>query len=440
MPTADQITALAPDAASLKAGRGLATSRKWQALGSDATTLWGLALGSGAEPYQTRVHLTDLATKCSCPSRKFPCKHALGLMLAYVAEPAAFTGSSPPAWVTEWLEARAAREDKATERAAVQANKPPDEAAARKRREQRDSRVAEGVVLLQQALLDMVREGLSSPTARNPSTWENLARRMIDCQAPRLAGTLSHIAESVLTDPEVDQLLPWETGRLHLLLHAIRNQSACDESTRAELQQQIGGKSAPGADDRGEPVRDRWFVAGRRHEERDRLLTSATWLHGRSTRRWAMVLRFAVVPQTLADPWPLGSTVEGGMRFFPGLSPDRANDLDATVVSLDVPPAAGEPLVALLVRHACLLASNPFAIRSPFLARLRPAARPGFLTDDSGTSLPWRPANGDEALLVDAVCGHRPTLMCGEWDGRLIRLLAIDDCGQWLATHRRLAP
>jgi len=71
--TADQITALAPDAASLKAGRGLATPRKWQDLGADGGALWGLALGSGAEPYQTRLDLTDFASKCSCPSRKFPC-------------------------------------------------------------------------------------------------------------------------------------------------------------------------------------------------------------------------------------------------------------------------------------------------------------------------------------------------------------------------------
>jgi hypothetical protein len=88
--TPDQITAIAPDAASLKAGRDLVTPRKWQVTGGDAEVLWGLAMGSGKEPYQTRVSLADFATKCSCPSRKFPCKHALGLMFIATGNPAAF--------------------------------------------------------------------------------------------------------------------------------------------------------------------------------------------------------------------------------------------------------------------------------------------------------------------------------------------------------------
>ena len=51
MLTPDQITAAAPDAASLKAGRGLATARKWESAGGDEEVLWGLAMGSGKEPY-----------------------------------------------------------------------------------------------------------------------------------------------------------------------------------------------------------------------------------------------------------------------------------------------------------------------------------------------------------------------------------------------------
>ena len=42
--------------------------------------IWGLAKGSGKKPYQTQVDIVEFAYKCSCPSRKFPCKHALGPM------------------------------------------------------------------------------------------------------------------------------------------------------------------------------------------------------------------------------------------------------------------------------------------------------------------------------------------------------------------------
>jgi hypothetical protein len=45
--TTEQILALAPDSASAKAGQGLASPRKWQTLGADEQTAWGLCQGSG---------------------------------------------------------------------------------------------------------------------------------------------------------------------------------------------------------------------------------------------------------------------------------------------------------------------------------------------------------------------------------------------------------
>ena len=86
----EQIIALAPDAASAKAGRSLATASKWQNVGQDERALWGECQGSGAKPYQTVIDLNEPAFKCSCPSRKFPCKHALGLFLHLASKLAAF--------------------------------------------------------------------------------------------------------------------------------------------------------------------------------------------------------------------------------------------------------------------------------------------------------------------------------------------------------------
>src|SRR5215213_6938743 len=114
--TADQILALAPDASSAAAGRKLASTKGWQGLGRRPAALWGECQGSAL--YQVRVDLSDLTAKCSCPSRKFPCKHALGLLLLAATTPAALTGSEPPDWVSDWLGRRAAaagrREEKKT--------------------------------------------------------------------------------------------------------------------------------------------------------------------------------------------------------------------------------------------------------------------------------------------------------------------------------------
>lgn len=429
MLTPDQITALAPDAASLKAGRDLSSRRKWESAGGDSEVLWGLAMGSGKEPYQTRVSLADFATKCSCPSRKFPCKHALGLMFLSAGEPAALVQTERPPWVNEWLESRAARQEKAAVRAEDKAAKPVDEKAAEKRRAQREGRMGEGIALLQQAILDLTREGLASGAARDASAWENLARRMIDAQAPGLAGSIRHVADAILRDAAVDEELPFELGRLYLLLHTAGRRDELDGSVRAEIDAQLGGRGSSDESAR-EPVEDDWFVAARRVEERDRLITSASWLFGKRSRRWARVLRFAPVPQTVVEPWPVGSTVKAVLQFHAGLLPLRATpDSDGFAVMEPFAGASDAGLDALLARFAAGLAANPFLRALPFLLPLRP--RHGLLADAAGRALPWR-ASDDLALRVECVAGGHETLMAGEWDGRHLNVWSIADGATWI--------
>ena len=68
----------------------------------------GACQGSGSKPYQVQIDLAEPAFKCSCPSRKFPCKHALGLLLIHATTPAAIVKAERPAWVSEWLASREA--------------------------------------------------------------------------------------------------------------------------------------------------------------------------------------------------------------------------------------------------------------------------------------------------------------------------------------------
>ena len=96
---AKQILALAPDPASAKAGSQLAAAHQWSNLGKSEAALWGECQGSGKTPYKTQVDLNGPAFKCSCPSRKFPCKHGLGLYRLSTAEPALFARGAEPQWV-----------------------------------------------------------------------------------------------------------------------------------------------------------------------------------------------------------------------------------------------------------------------------------------------------------------------------------------------------
>src|SRR5687767_13947787 len=101
--------ALAPDPASASAGQSLANVKKWTGLGRGERAIWGLCQGSGKTPYQVRVDLSEPAFKCSCPSRKFPCKHGLALLLLFAKQAGDFTSGDEPAWVADWTTERAAR-------------------------------------------------------------------------------------------------------------------------------------------------------------------------------------------------------------------------------------------------------------------------------------------------------------------------------------------
>ena len=101
--TEEQILALAPDEASKKPGKDLANPSKWVSKSFNDQALWGACQGSGSKPYLTQIDLNNIAFKCSCPSRKFPCKHGLGLMLLHARQPEIFTQEAAPAWVTDWL-------------------------------------------------------------------------------------------------------------------------------------------------------------------------------------------------------------------------------------------------------------------------------------------------------------------------------------------------
>ena len=152
--TEEQILQLAPDDSSVKAGKGLATLSKWVLRECSGRAVWGHCQGSGKNPYQTVIDLNDIAFKCSCPSRKFPCKHGLGLLLLYARQPDQFTQAEEPEWVTAWLAKRTEKAEKKEQKA--KSETPVDEAAQAKRQEKRHQKVLGGISDLEVWMKDLV--------------------------------------------------------------------------------------------------------------------------------------------------------------------------------------------------------------------------------------------------------------------------------------------
>jgi hypothetical protein len=88
--TRGAIEALAPDQSALTAAAGLLKPAKWPVRAGSGNIVWGECQGSGANPYRVAADMDDGGAKCTCPSRKFPCKHALALMWMFLDDAAAF--------------------------------------------------------------------------------------------------------------------------------------------------------------------------------------------------------------------------------------------------------------------------------------------------------------------------------------------------------------
>jgi len=107
-------------------------------------------------------------------------------MLMAAASPDAIPSEPIPDWVQEWLTSRETRAQKK----ATTAKKEPDAKAAAKRLDKKLNRINIGITSLNQFIQDLTHQGLATPEIKDPETWDNMAKRMIDAQAPGLASHL----------------------------------------------------------------------------------------------------------------------------------------------------------------------------------------------------------------------------------------------------------
>src|SRR5215472_4166800 len=243
----EQVLAMAPDAAAAKAGQGQAFAVRWPTLGCDEQAAWGECQGSGAAPYRCQAALADGAARCSCPSRKLPCKHAIGLLL--LLADGQVPAAACPDWVAEWLADRAERADRAARadrqpgKAAQSPSAPADPRAQQRRAASRENKVDGGVDELRRWLGDLARGGLAAAQSQPWEWWDRVARRMIDAQARGLANRVRRLAEIAAIGGHrrdwPERMLD-ELGALHLLCEAWTRRDALPKPTAAALRARIG--------------------------------------------------------------------------------------------------------------------------------------------------------------------------------------------------------
>lgn len=385
-------------------------------MGKSDDALWGECRGSAL--YQTRVALADMATKCSCPSRKFPCKHALGLMLIDAGG-----GVSPgpaPDWVKDWLSKRAERaEKKAT--AAAAPPKETDEKARESRIDRRDAKIREGLAVFVRRIEDLVRSGVAGIDAQAADWFGATASRLVDAQCPGLASRVRRLSALPTSGPDRPQLILAELGRWHAVASAYLRIDELPDLA-ADLSALVGWTwTEDELRAHGDLLRDRFTVFAQWTDDDERVRVQGSWVFGGRSRRTALLLSFAVGSGAFPEPTIPATEWDGEIAFYPSAFPQRARIVERSGAPQPIatwpeglPVDIGSLLDAaanawskqpLIERFGCVLAG----VRESTDGRGRTC-----VTDPAGRSLPLLPRTDH---LLAAVTGGRPFGLSGEWNG-----------------------
>lgn len=423
--------ALAPDAASRKAGDKLAIPRPWSDTGcaepeGGVGAVWGVCAGSGSTPYRTVVDLGGPASQCSCPSRKFPCKHVLGLLLLWAADPATVVaGASAPDWADTWLTARRER----AEKAAAAGPTLVDPAAARRRAEQRAAQVGEGAERLRRWLADRVHQGLAGTEREGYAMWDGIAERMVDAKAPGLAARLRAAGAIPASGAEgwPGRLLE-DYAELWLLLRAHEHADDLDPALAAGLRARIGWTVDAEdvlrrARDAGTVVRDRWLVLGSRDSTDGGLTERRIWLRGTETGRPALVLAFGPQGRAPQLALPVGRSIEADAAFHDAAVPLRAALGDRTEAPMEAPEPEGVGPEQATLGYAEALRSEPWLEAWPVVLADVVAVPEPMGWRIAGADGFWLPVDrartGEQALWrLSAMSGGTGLTVFGEYGAR----------------------
>ncbi|RGE45386.1 SWIM zinc finger family protein [Comamonas testosteroni] len=428
--TEAEVLALSPDAASSKAAKGLQSISKWPSTGCNDAAAWGECQGSGSKPYQTQVDLSGPAFKCSCPSRKFPCKHGLALMLLRAAGQVT-EGAEPPEWVNAWLGGRQEKaEKKEAKAAAIAAAPPPDPEVLAKQQAKRDDKrwdkVSAGMQELSLWMQDMVRTGLANQAsdAQARQHWNTMAARMVDAQATGMAARVKEAWELVDSHPHWARDLLVQLGHWQLLVDAVERRESLSPEIKADVMAALGwpmDKAEVQA--QGQAVSDEWRAVALRMMEREgRLTERRVWLQGLQSGRIALLLDYAQGGRGFETAWVQGASYKGSLNFYPGQGALRALtasdmqwlDGDALLTQAML----GDPLLQLSQR----IAASPLQFAQPLWC-----VNAGLSYAEGQWFAAWPQADAqmapvpvvvsdNEAWRLLALTGGAPVTLFGEWE------------------------
>ncbi len=422
--TEERVIGAAPDQSSIAAARKLARPGPWSDTGSNDVLVWGKCQGSGKTPYQVSVDIAAPAYRCSCPSRKFPCKHALALLLLWARGEAAESGTETADFAEEWAAQRASRSAAREQRQSDQA---ADPAAQAKRLAERLTLMDAGIADFARWLTDLVRTGLASARTQPYSWWDGVAARLVDAQLPGLADQVRAMGSDVHARPDWADHLLLRAGRWWALAKAWAMRDQLSPSEFADLRATLGWATASADVQETEAIPGPWLVLGAHRSDDGRLQQQRTWLRA-PDGSFVVVLDFAAQGQALTVPQLAGAVLDVTMARYPGSAPRRAM-FTSPISPRGLAASLGEgcSIAQALDAEAAAVALSPWRDRRPVLlseVRVCPGD-PGWLQDEFGDALPVVDASLDSLMALTG--GHPVDVFCELDEGRVRPLSLVVD-------------
>lgn len=455
--TYDNILTLAPDPGTAQRAKGVAFAQRWLTLEGNGRAIWG-TLGNPLEPFKTQVDFKGLAFRCSCPVRRQPCKHGIGLLLLFSKNNDAFkVVDELPEWVSSWLANRDKRANKAVEGGQPARISEAELALAEKRRQNREKRryqMAEGLAELESWLTDLFRQGLATLEGRAESYWQELATRMVDAKLGTLARRLRQIpllmhspfrgsvgrgqgAKSPAGDWH--ELVLAELGDIYLLVKGFQNIEHLPDGLQDDLLGLAGVNFKKEDILALDGISDHWLVAGQTEvAEEGNLFAQRTWLLGETSQQACLLLEFAFGTNPYETNWRLGSVLKGEVVFYPSAFPQRVLFKQVEAASQSIAVQSGFPdFAAFADAYSNALATNPWISLFPaFLENVVPVFQKDkfALVDKDRRLLPVL-ADDELGWKMVAQSGGRPISIFGQWDGKALMPLSAVVNGEFRLLH-----
>lgn len=437
--TETQILQLAPDAPTAKRGQGLASMGKWLTLRTDGNAIWGECKGSGKKPYFVQMDLKNPAFKCSCPARKFPCKHSVAIALLFVRGGDGFMMEAPPETVKNWIESRTKRfektEAKELEKEAVEQVKLTEERKA-KTLDSRIKNIQDGLPELETWLLDTMREGIASIEKNAHQICEDIATRMSDAKMKGMATRIREIPLMIGSSDNWIEKVTARLGEIYLFINAFRQYENLPENLQDELKQTAGINLKKDEIRTDKGVKDNWLILGKsegQDELNPRIYFRKIWLWGERDQRPAMILDYNFGSASFPHSFILGTQFKGELAYYPGTFQLRALlKTQAQTGGLIEYFPGYDNFDEFLMAYAKAVGENPWLRSFPcVLSDVRPMIENGqLIVADKNAQIVEIQSDSDNVMgwkLIALSGGHSMDIF-GEWNGEyLVPLSACVD-------------